>query len=64
MTPSTHRWTARRSPCLVLTVAVLCSTSPAAAQDNALVEAVAPLLAVEDAREWAPATLESGIQHP
>ena len=64
MTPSTHRWTARRSPFLVLTVAVLCSTSPAAAQDNALVEAVAPLLAVEDAREWAPATLESGIQHP
>ncbi len=27
-------------------------------------EAVAPLLAVEDARDWAPATLESGIQHP
>ncbi len=64
MTSSTHRWTACRSPVLVLTVAAVCSTSPSAAQDNALVEAVAPLLAVEDAREWAPATLESGIQHP
>jgi cyclophilin family peptidyl-prolyl cis-trans isomerase/HEAT repeat protein len=34
------------------------------AQDNAMVEAVAPLIAAEDAREWAPATLRAGIQDP
>jgi cyclophilin family peptidyl-prolyl cis-trans isomerase/HEAT repeat protein len=34
------------------------------AQDNVMVEAVAPLIAAEDAREWAPATLRVGIQDP
>jgi len=49
---------------LLAGLAILRPGGTARAQDAALIEAVAPLLAVEDAREWAPATLASGIQHP
>ncbi|NNG17206.1 MAG: hypothetical protein HKM89_12065 [Gemmatimonadales bacterium] len=48
----------------VLLTGIAMPDARAMAQDNAMVEAVAPLIAVEDAREWASGTLRVGIQHP
>jgi cyclophilin family peptidyl-prolyl cis-trans isomerase/HEAT repeat protein len=50
---------ARLLPPLSLLAALALAPAPLQAQDAAIVEAIAPLLQAEDAREWNPGTLEA-----
>jgi cyclophilin family peptidyl-prolyl cis-trans isomerase/HEAT repeat protein len=49
---------------IITIYATLVGAAPVAAQDPALVEAVAPLLQAEDARDWRPERFRAGLESP
>ena len=48
----------------LLPAVLLLTAAPTAAQESALIEAIAPVIAAEDAREWREAPLRAALVYP